>query len=123
MFVEHESPFCEPGHQDIFSAGYYGSHPLDTAVYFYIVCGKGDTVFRDQWPSTWLLQDSAAHDSVRVSQLHQALRLLVEGKLASIPDSLNHSAAGSQPIFGYHLGQHHDTIIYYSPERHSVMAL
>lgn len=123
MFVEHQAPFCEPGHQDIFSAGYYGSHPLDTAVYFYIVCSKGDTVFRDQWPSDWLVQDSAAHDSIQVSQLHQALRELVEGKLDAHRDSLDHSAAGSQPVFSYHLGGHRDTIIYYSPERHRVMPL
>lgn len=123
MFVEHQSPFCKPGHQDIFSAGYYGSHPLDTAVHFYIVCGQGDTVFHDQWPSDWMVQDSTAQDSVQLSQLHQALRALVQGDLAANPDSLDRSAAGSQPIFSYRLGGHRDTTIYYSPERHRVMPL
>lgn len=124
MFVEHLAPFCGHDMPDKFTAGYFGSNPLDTTIYFYIVCHKGDTVYRDQWPGAMMAShDDTRPDSLRILSLQEALHTLVEGKLVPPLDSLDLSPAGKQPVFGYMLGEEPEKYIYYSLEDHSVHKL
>lgn len=123
MFVEQLSPFCTHDTSDKFTAGYFGTHPLDTTVYFYVVCHKGDTLYRDQWPSTWMLSDSLKPDSTKITALHQALHALVEGKLDPRTDSLDTRPLDGQPLFGYRLPQHPAKFLYYALSDHKVHQL
>lgn len=124
MFVEHLAPFCREDTPDKFTAGYFGSSPLDTTIYFYIICHRGDTVFRDQWPGKWLLSPHSQGDAAtQVAQAHQTLHELVEGKLAPPKDSAATAVASRQPVFGYRLQGHRDTLVYFSQEAGRVAAL
>jgi hypothetical protein len=115
MFVEHMAPFCGTQFPDKFTAGYYGSNPLDTTIYFYIVCHQGDTVYRDQWPGAWMKNPNATDpDSIQIARVHDSLHQLVEGRLSQPKDSLNLEPAGKQPIFGYSIGDNHAAFLYYS---------
>jgi hypothetical protein len=115
MFVEHLAPFCGTQFQDKFTAGYYGSNPLDTTIHFYIVCHQGDTVYRDQWSGASMMKpDRAIPDSVQIARLHDSLHQLVEGRLSQPKDSLNLEPAGNQPVFGYAIGDQRAAFLYYS---------
>jgi hypothetical protein len=117
MFVEHLTPFCGTSAPDKFTAGYYGSSPLDTTIYFYIVCHKGDTVYRDQWPGASMLPaDTQGNDSIKIAHVHDALHQLVEGKLAPTDDSLAASVPETQRRFRYAIGTQPAVLVYYTAQ-------
>ncbi|HEX2899149.1 MAG TPA: hypothetical protein VHS96_05440 [Bacteroidia bacterium] len=122
MFVEHLAPFCGGDLPDKFTAGYFGDSPLDTIVYFYIVCHKGDTVYSDEWDGEWLLPEGKkVSDKDAVASVHAAMHEIVEGKRAPNPDSVNAEKAGSQPVFGYVIGYKRSALLYYSQEEHRAL--
>ncbi|MEY3442009.1 MAG: hypothetical protein RLZZ519_290 [Bacteroidota bacterium] len=119
MFVEHLAPFCGAELPDKFTAGYFGESPLDTLVYFYIVCHKGDTIYSDEWEGEWLLPEGkSASDKDAIQSVHAAMHEIVEGKTAPQPDSVSMERANSQPTFGYTIRDNRSTLLYYSQEEH-----
>ncbi len=124
MFVEHEGSFCDHSSHDKFAVGYYGTHPLDTLVYLYIVCHQKDTIYRAEYPADWFLENAATgNDSAQVAQVHAKMRALAEGKLMPPRDSFDLTAAGEQPLFGIDLPGHLQTVLYYSAADHHVHTL
>ncbi len=119
MFVEHNAPFCGGELADKFTAGYFGESPLDTLIYFYIVCHKGDTIYKDEWEGEWLLPEGKnASDKDAIAAVHNAMHEIVEGKRAPQPDSVDMERAHSQPTFGYTIRDNRSTLLYYSQEEH-----
>jgi hypothetical protein len=128
MFVEHEGNFCDGTSQDKFAVGYYGSDPLDTLIYLYIVCHQKDTIYRATYPALWFLEDAvgeanAVSDSVQVAELQAKMRALAEGKLLPPLDSIDVTPAGKQHLFGVDLGSHVQEVLYYSMADHKVHSL
>jgi hypothetical protein len=124
MFVEHEGNFCGHAGGDKFSVGYYGSNPLDTLVYLYIVCHEKDTVYRASYPGEWLLENpTQASDSAQIAAVHAKMRDMAAGKLMPPQDSFDIAAAAGQPMFGVNLPGHVQSIVYYSPTDKKVHAL
>ena len=120
MFVEHEGSFCDRSGHDKFAVGYYGTQPLDTLIYLYIVCHQKDTVYRAEYPAAWFLENATAgNDSAQVAQVHATMRALAEGKLMPPRDSFDLTAAGDQPLFGIDLHGHLQSVLYFSAaDRH-----
>ena len=56
MFMVRNYQFCADEETDRFLLGYYGPAVSDTTIYFYIVNSKGDTLFRDHWPSARMVE-------------------------------------------------------------------
>lgn len=119
VFFEHNAPFCGADLPDKFTAGYFGESPLDTLIYFYIVCHKGDTIYRDEWDGEWLLPEGKnAADNDAIAAVHNAMHEIVEGKRAPKPDSVDMERVNSQPVFGYTIRDNRSTLLYYSQEDH-----
>lgn len=124
MFVEHDGSFCDGSAKDKFAVGYFGTDPLDTLVYLYIVCHQKDTVYRAQFPGEWFLEsDDTSSDSAQVAHVQSKMRALAEGRLMPPKDSFDVAAAGKQPLFGIDLHGHLQSILYFSPDDHKVHAL
>lgn len=124
MFVEQAGDFCSHAGGDKFAVGYYGSSPLDTLVYLYIVCHEKDTVYRASYPGEWFVDDTTAtSDTAKVAQVHTKMRALAAGKLMPPQDSFDIAAAAGQPLFGVHLPGHVQSIVYFSAADKKVHAL
>jgi hypothetical protein len=124
MFVEHEGHFCDGSGKDKFTVGYFGTDPLDTLVYLYIVCHQKDTVYEAAYPGKWFLENAnAGTDSANVARVHSKMRALAEGKLMPPLDSFEVAVAGSQPLFGIDLPGHLQSVLYYSQADHKVHEL
>jgi hypothetical protein len=121
MFVEHLGPFCDASAQDRFSAGYYGTNPLDTLIYLYIVCHKVDTVYRTHFPAAWLTENDTTSDGV--ARVQAQMHALVQGKLAPSPDSTILAAAGGQQVFGMEIPGHFKRQLYFSAQNHRVVVV
>ncbi len=124
MFVEYEGHFCDASGKDKFAVGYFGTDPLDTLVYIYIVCHQKDTVYEAAYPGKWFLENAdAGTDSANVAHVHSKMRALAEGKLMPPLDSFEVAIAGSQPLFGIDLPGHLQSVLYYSQADHKVHEL
>jgi hypothetical protein len=120
MFIEQEQAFCGHAGTDRFSLGYYGSNPIDTTMYFYIICKKGDTIFRDEWPGKWFLtEENSLADSAKIAEIHRKMHLLIEGKLP-VSDSVIPTPTGGPIVFSYNVQGHFGRNIYYSAAEHRV---
>ena len=68
MFMVRNYHFCSDQETDRFLLGYYGNDLSDTLVYFYIIDTSGDTIFRDQWPSVYMLPNGAEPNDVAIME-------------------------------------------------------
>ena len=117
MFVEAKGAFCDASLEDKFTLGYYGANPLDTTMYFYIICHAKDTVYRADWPSIWMLDDNLqGSDSLKIQILHQKMYDLVGGKMNFVPDTTALLPPSNQPEFNFDLNGHFTRRLYFSKE-------
>lgn len=124
MFVEAIAPFCDNNAADKFTLGYFGAKPLDTTLYFYIVCHQNDTVYRDHWPAKWMLDsEKLGNDSLAIAELHQNMHRLVEGKMGFQPDSSASTAPAGQKEFSFELKGHLQRRLYFSKDQHKAVEI
>lgn len=129
MFFEEPHNFCSDVIQDRILVGYFGEDLLETEVHFYVICHKGDTVFKDKWPSSAYfdgVEQDFPNDSDKINFVQQRMRAMVIGTtdIPEVPvsDSLA-KAKQFGPQFSYQVGADRTRTIAFSRSDKKVVVL
>lgn len=129
MFFEKPHNFCSDVIEDRILVGYFGEDLLDTEVFFYVICHKGDTVFKDNWPSSAYFEGterSFPNDSAKVEFVQGRMRDMVIG-IENMPEvTVSDSMAQAMelgPQFSYRVGSALKRTIAYSRTGKKVIVL
>lgn len=94
VFFEAQGDFTPASGQELATIGYFGDPAPEAPVHLYIVCHKGDTVYRDQMPAEWFAADSlwtAPQDSLAWLAVHTNMQKFLdreEFRARTVHDSL-----------------------------------
>ncbi|MEM7038217.1 MAG: hypothetical protein AAF570_14630 [Bacteroidota bacterium] len=126
MFIERNYKFCSELIPDRFLVGYFGDSLLGNDVHFFIVCYRGDTVYRDHWPAYHMLPagaDSSMDAEAQTQAIRTAMEHVVTGEVAAPLDSAKAANYGQYPFFSYQLSAEHIRQLVYVPEKKKVLEL